>query len=52
MNAPEFYTCMMQDFYAEWDLLSILAIRNTTEIGGEPIRVTDKNDIYVGNTKT
>ena len=42
----------MQDFHAEWDLLFILTILNTTEIGGEPVRVTDTNYIYVGNSKT
>ena len=52
MNAPVFYTCTMQDFHAEWKLLFILTIRNTTEIGGEPVCVPDTNDIYVGNRKT
>ena len=52
MNAPAFYTCTMQEFHAEWDLLFILTIRNTTEIRGEPVRVMDTNDIYVGNRKT
>ena len=40
MNAPAFYTRMMQDFHAEWDLLFILTIRNMTKIGGEAVRVT------------
>ena len=52
ISAPAFYTCMMQDFQSEWDLLFILTIHNTTEIGREPFRVTDTNDIYVGNRKT
>ena len=52
MNAPEFYTCMMQDFYSEWDLLFTLTIFNTTEIGAEPVHVTDTNGIYIGNIKT
>ena len=43
---------MIQDFHAEWDLLFILTICNMTEIGGEPIYVTDTNDIYVCNRKT
>ena len=52
MNAPSLYTCMMQDFHSEWDLLLILTICNTAEIGGEPVRVTYTNDIYTGNRKT
>ena len=52
MNAPVFYTCTMQDFHAEWDLVFILTIRNTTEIGGKPVCVTEANDIYVSNRKT
>ena len=52
MNAPAFNTCVMHYFQAERDLIFILTIRNTKEIGGEPVRVTDTNDIYVRNGKT
>ena len=52
INAPEFYTCMMQEFHVEWDLTFILKIRNTIEIGGETVCVTDTNDIYFNNRKT
>ena len=52
MNAPAFNTCVMHYFQAEWDLIFILTIRNTKEIGGEPVRVTDTNDIDVRNSKT
>ena len=52
MNAPAFYTCVMQYFHAEWDLMFIFTIRNTKEIRGEPVHVTDKIDIYIGNSKT
>ena len=52
INALEFYTFMVQDFHSEWDLILVLTIHNTTEIGGEPVHVTDTTDIYVGNRKT
>ena len=52
MNTPVIYTCMMQVFHAEWDLLFILTNPNTTKIGREPFHVTDTNDIHVGNMKT
>ena len=52
MNALSFYTTMMQYFHAEWGLIFILTIRNTTEIGGKPVCVTEANDIYVSNRKT
>ena len=51
MNTPAFYTCMMQNFQAEWDLIFVLTIRNTIEIGREPVRFMDTNYIDVGNRK-
>ena len=52
MNAPAFYTCMMQDFRKEWHHLFLTTIRDMDIIGGQAVHVTDTDEIFIDGKKT
>ena len=50
-NAPAFYTAMMKNLKDEWDLLFIIVLRSMNTLNGETIRITDANEIFLGEKK-
>ena len=49
MNAPAFYTYMMQKFRDEWDALFYLILNEMTELNGQPIKVSPTNEVTLGS---
>ena len=51
MNAPVFYTCMIQDFSGEQHILFIITVCGMVKIGGKKVVVIETDDILVGGIK-
>jgi len=51
MNAPAFYTCMMQDFREEWHTLFIITICSMKLIGGQVVKILETDEIYLDGVK-
>ena len=52
MNAPAFYTFMMQHFREEWDSLFYVKLRETDEVNGKKISVSDDNKVELDGKLT
>ena len=50
MNAPAFYTYMMQQFRDEWDALFYLILNEMKELNGQAIKVSPTNEVTLGGT--
>ncbi len=50
-NAPAFYTCMMNDFQQDWNLLFFTRLRTMPTISNTPVTVSSDNIISIANKR-
>ena len=51
MNAPSFYTFMMQNFRKEWDALFYIRMRALPKIGNQVVTVLKDNTVFVNQKR-
>ena len=50
-NAPSFYTCMMNDFQTDWNLLFYEIVSTMGTIDNEPIEILANDEIFVSHKR-